>query len=181
MSEYDNNTADEVVEEQEAEAVAGEVVDAPTEEEYEALQGRLADVEKALAEADLRAQAEIQNMRRRVDRDVANARKFALEKFSSDIISVADTLERGLAALTEDDAAREGMELTLKMLLDVFARHNIQRIDPVDETFNPEFHEAMAMVPMPDKEPNTIIEVMEKGYVLNDRLLRPARVIVAQG
>src|SRR5699024_629690 len=181
MSEHGNNNADEVVEEQEGGAVAGEVVNAPTQEEFEALQQRLAEVEKALAEADLRAQAEIQNMRRRVDRDVANARKHALEKFSTDIISVADTLERGLAALSDDDAAREGMELTLKMLLDVFARHNIQRIDPVGDAFNPEFHEAMAMVPMPDKEPNSIIEVMEKGYVLNDRLLRPARVVVAQG
>lgn len=181
MSEHEKTTAEEeVVEEQDAEAVEGEVVEAPTLEEFEVLQSRLAETEKALAEADLRAQAEVQNMRRRVERDVANARKFALEKFSGDIISVADTLERGLAALAEDDVAREGMELTLKMLLDVFARHNIERINPVGETFNPEFHEAMAMVPMPDKEPNSIIEVMEKGYVLNERLLRPARVVVAK-
>src|SRR5699024_8417163 len=169
MSEHETATAEEeVVEEQDAEAAEGEVVEAPTLEEFEALQSRLAETEKALAEADLRAQAEVQNMRRRVERDVANARKLVLEQFSIGIISVEDAVERGLADLAEDDVAREGMELTLKMLLVVFVRHNIERIDPVGETFTPEFHEAMAMVPMPDKEPNSIIEVMEKGYVLNE-------------
>ncbi len=185
-----DTTAEEVAQPEiaEAEVVEGEVAaaeeaaEAPTVEE---LQARLAEVEKALAEADLRAQAEVQNMRRRAERDVANARKFALEKFASDVVSVADTLERALTQLPADDesltAAREGTELTLKVLLDVFKRHHIERIDPVDEAFNPEHHEAMAMVPMPGKAPNTVIEVLEKGYVLNDRLLRPARVVVAKG
>lgn len=159
-----------------------EAEDTPSVEE---LQARLAEVEKALGEAELRAQAEVQNMRRRTERKVANARKFALEKFAGDLVTVADTLERALTQLPEDDehvaAAREGTELTLKVLLDVFKRHQVERIDPLDEPFDPERHEAMAMVPMPDKSPNTVIEVLEKGYVLNDRLIRPARVVVAKG
>ena len=113
-----------------------------------------------------------------------HARKFALEKFAGDLLSVADNLERGLAALdANDDAlqgAREGIELTLKSLLDAFAKYNLEQISPSDEPFNPELHEAMTMVPVPNVEPNTVIDVLEKGYQLNGRLIRPARVIVSK-
>ncbi|MCK0538064.1 nucleotide exchange factor GrpE [Alcanivorax quisquiliarum] len=154
------------------------------EEQLAQLSEELAQTRKALAEADLRAQAEIQNMRRRMEREVANAHKFAVEKFAGEIISVADSLERGLAALNAEDEAqapaREGLELTLKLLLDVFGRFNIEQINPPGQPFNPDLHEAMAMVPSPDAEPNSVIEVLEKGYALNGRLLRPARVVVAK-
>ncbi|MDF1822630.1 MAG: nucleotide exchange factor GrpE [Alcanivoracaceae bacterium] len=149
------------------------------------LEQQLAEVQKSLDEADLRAQAEIQNVRRRAERDVASAHKFAVEKFAGDILSVADSLERGLATMPGDDdtfkAAREGVELTLKVLLDTFQKHNIEQIDPKDASFDPEQHEAMTMVPMPGVAANTVIEVLEKGYTLNGRLIRPARVVVAKG
>lgn len=145
---------------------------------------RLAALEKALSEADIRAQAEIQNVRRRAERDVAHAHKFALEKFAADLLSVADSLERGLSTLDRDDEAlkpaREGLELTLKVLLDVFARYNLEQIDPHGQPFNPEQHEAMTMIPVPNAEPNTVIDVLEKGYQLNGRLIRPARVVVSK-
>ena len=154
------------------------------EEELAQTKERLAKVEKALAEADVRAQAEMQNVRRRAERDVESAHKFALEKFAGDILTVADSLERGLATLDpQDDAlkpAREGLELTLKVLLDVFAKYNLEQIDPQGEPFNPEHHEAMTMIPAPDVEPNSVVEVLEKGYQLNGRLIRPARVVVSK-
>ena len=154
------------------------------EEKLAEADAELAKVKKALSEADIRAQAEIQNVRKRAERDVQHARKFALEKFAGDLLSVADNLERGLAALDADDdalqGAREGIELTLKSLLDAFAKYNLEQISPSDEPFNPELHEAMTMVPVPNVEPNTVIDVLEKGYQLNGRLIRPARVIVSK-
>ena len=184
--EKDQNNAEpqvETVEEQQA-AAAAEAVEPTAEEKLAEVEVELAKVKKALAEADVRAQAEVQNVRKRAERDVQHARKFALEKFAGDLLSVADNLERGLAALdAEDDAlkgAREGIELTLKSLLDAFARYNIEQINPADEPFNPELHEAMTMVPVPNVDPNTVIEVLEKGYQLNGRLIRPARVVVSK-
>jgi len=152
--------------------------------ELASLQQQFADVSRQLAEADLRAQAEIQNMRRRMEREVGNAHKYALEKFSTDLLAVADNLERGLAAAPADDEAlkpvREGVELTLKSLTDVFARYGIEAVNPQGGQFDPQLHEAMATIPMPDAEANSIIEVLEKGYSLNGRLIRPARVVVAK-
>ncbi len=158
--------------------------DPSPEQEIERLRERLARVEKDLSEADVRAQAEIQNVRRRAERDVEQAHKFALEKFAAEIVNVADSLERALDTLDENDEAvrpaREGTELTLKALLDVFARFNIEQIDPRGETFNPEQHEAMTMVSSAEAEPNTVVDVLEKGYLLNGRVIRPARVVVAK-
>ncbi|MEQ3636589.1 nucleotide exchange factor GrpE [Alcanivorax sp.] len=175
----------ETVEEQQAAAAAeAEAVEPTAEEKLADVEAELAKVKKALAEADVRAQAEVQNVRKRAERDVQHARKFALEKFAGDLLSVADNLERGLAALDADDdalkGAREGIELTLKSLLDAFARYNIEQINPADEPFNPELHEAMTMVPVPNMDPNSVIEVLEKGYQLNGRLIRPARVVVSK-
>ena len=188
--EKDQNNAEpqvETVEEQQAAAAAeaeSEQAEPTVEEKLAEADAELARVKKALAEADIRAQAEVQNVRKRAERDVQHARKFALEKFAGDLLSVADNLERGLAALdAEDEAlkgAREGIELTLKSLLDAFARYNLEQIDPADEPFNPELHEAMTMVPVPNVDPNTVIEVLEKGYQLNGRLIRPARVVVSK-
>ena len=187
MSEQEQKPSDQAQADLDVEqqAVEGEVVnDADPAAELAALQDQLVATEKLLAEADLRAQAEVQNMRRRLERDVTNAHKYALEKFSADLLAVADSLERGLATLPADDealkVAREGTELTLKVLLDTFSKYQIEQINPSGGKFDPQQHEAMAMVPMPDAEPNSIIEVLEKGYVLNGRLIRPARVVVAK-
>ncbi|MFZ5756868.1 MAG: nucleotide exchange factor GrpE [Pseudomonadota bacterium] len=139
---------------------------------------------KEAAEATLRAQAEVQNLRRRLERDADNARKYALEKFAAALLPVADSLERGLAAVTgEDDtakASREGISLTLKLLVDTLRRFEVEEIDPKGQPFNPQFHEAVAQVPHPDAAPNTVIEVMQKGFQLSGRLLRPAMVVVAR-
>jgi len=132
----------------------------------------------------VRAQAELENLKRRADKDLQNAHKFALEKFGKDLLIVVDSLELGLQAATgeSNDAQklREGTELTMKQLLTVLEKFQIRGIDPVGEKFNPELHQAMAMQPTDTAEPNTIVKVFQKGYLLHDRLLRPAMVVVAQ-
>lgn len=133
----------------------------------------------------LRMQADVENKSKRAQRDVQNARKFALENVASDLLPIADSLEMGLAAAREETASvesiREGSELTLKMLASALEKHNIMAVDPVGEKFDPEFHQAMSMQPAAEgTEPNTVISVMQKGYTLNDRLIRPALVMVAK-
>lgn len=135
-------------------------------------------------EQSLRAAAEAQNIRRRAEKDAENARKFALEKFAGDMLPVVDNLDRALASADVADEALksilEGVELTRKTLVDALARHNVEQLNPVGEPFNPEYHEAMAMVPNPDVEPNSVMDVMQKGYTLNGRLLRAAMVVIAK-
>lgn len=133
----------------------------------------------------LRAQAEVQNMRRRCEADVEKAHKFALERFSGDLLSVVDNLERALAAVPPEQAEQvkslsEGVELTLKGFLEVFAKFKIEQIAPQGEPFDPQLHQAVASIPSPNVEPNTVIEVMQKGYSLNGRVIRPAMVVVAK-
>ena len=141
------------------------------------------DLETAMQDV-LYARAETQNVRRRMEKDVQDARNYAATNFARDVLSVADNLDRALAAAdTEDEALKpilEGVELTRKSLLDALARHNVEQIDPTGQPFDPEFHEAMAMVPNPSAEPNSVIDVMQKGYTLNGRLLRAAMVVVAK-
>ncbi|WP_191601388.1 nucleotide exchange factor GrpE [Marinomonas algicola] len=133
-------------------------------------------------EAALRAQADAQNIRRRADLDVEKAHKFGLEKFAKEIVLVADNLERALTSTEKadgEDLMREGVELTLKGLLEALARFEVHAVDPHGEPFNPELHQAMTMVPNPDLEPNTVMDVIQKGYTLHGRLLRPAMVVVS--
>ncbi|ADZ89861.1 nucleotide exchange factor GrpE [Marinomonas mediterranea] len=133
-------------------------------------------------EAALRAQADAQNIRRRAELDVEKAHKFALEKFAKDIVKVADNLERALTSTeqtSDADSVREGVELTLKDLIETLARFDIAQVDPHGEPFNPELHQAMTMVPNPEMEPNTVMDVVQKGYTLNGRLMRPAMVVVS--
>ncbi|MEP3350383.1 MAG: nucleotide exchange factor GrpE [Marinomonas sp.] len=133
-------------------------------------------------EAALRAHADAQNVRRRAEQDVEKAHKFGIEKFAKAIVGVADNLERALAstaATDEEDLVREGVELTLKDLLETLARFEVKAIDPHGEPFNPELHQAMTMVPNPELEPNTVMDVVQKGYTLHGRLLRPAMVVVS--
>lgn len=133
----------------------------------------------------LRVQAEMQNLRRRVDRDIENAHKFALDKFVAELLPVVDNLERALATIdASDDTQRaigEGIELTLKSFQDVLVRNKVEQVDPVGQGFDPEFHQAMAIVPHPELAANTVIEVFQKGYLLNGRLVRPAMVVVSRG
>lgn len=145
-------------------------------------------VAAALAEQQdmvLRAKAEVQNTLRRRDLDVEKAHKFALEKFSSELITVVDNLERALDAVPDAGnenvkALYEGVELTLKGFLEVLNRFDIQQLAPEGEPFDPQQHEAMSMVENDDVEPNTVLTVIQKGYVLNGRVIRPAMVIVAK-
>ncbi|BFM08661.1 nucleotide exchange factor GrpE [Halioxenophilus aromaticivorans] len=153
----------------------------------EQLAAQVADLESQLQEAKeqaLRAAAEAQNVRRRAEQDVEKAHKFALEKFAGDMLPVADNLERAVASFEgADDNAKpmlEGVELTLKTLLDALARHKLEAVDPEGQPFDPQLHQAMSMVENPDVEPNTVLNVFQKGYTLNGRLVRPAMVVVSK-
>jgi molecular chaperone GrpE len=132
----------------------------------------------------LRTQAELENLRRRSEKDLENANKYALERFAKELLSVVDSLELGLQAAVGETAdvakLREGMELTLKQLSSVLEKFGIRAVDPMGEKFNPDLHQAMAMQPTADMEPNTVVKVFQKGYLLHDRLLRPAMVVIAQ-
>lgn len=132
----------------------------------------------------LRVQAEMQNVRRRAERDVENAHKYALDKFTADLLPVVDNLERALATIDGADEAQkgvsEGLELTLKSFMEVLSRHKIEAIDPAGQPFDADLHQAVSMVPNPDLEPNTVMDVFQKGYTLNGRLVRPAMVVVSQ-
>lgn len=133
----------------------------------------------------LRVQAELENSRRRAQRDVESAHKYALEKFALELLPVKDSLEMGLDAASSEDAnvekLREGTELTLKMLANAMEKFGIKEVNPVGEPFDPEQHQAMTMQESEEHEPNTVIAVMQKGYLLNDRLIRPAMVVVCKG
>ncbi len=148
------------------------------------LGGRLARAEAAATEARelmLRERAEIENQRKRLQRDVEVARKFANERILGDLLAVADALGRGLEVAHADAASlRSGMELTLKELERVMQAHGLAAIDPLGLPFDAERHQAMSMVDAPGQAPGTIVAVMQKGYLLNDRLLRPALVTVAR-
>lgn len=132
----------------------------------------------------LRAAAEAQNARRRAEQDVEKARKFALERFVQDLLPVVDNLERAMSAVdVENEAFKpvlEGIELTYKSFQDSLGRHQVVVVDPEGAPFDPEQHQAMSMVPNPDVEPNTVLEVFQKGYLLNGRLIRPAMVVVSK-
>jgi len=135
-------------------------------------------------DALLRTRAEMENLRKRVERDVENAHKFGLEKIAVDLLPVRDSLELGAAAGAEagvDPAkVREGLELTLRMLSNLFEKFGIQEIDPQGLRFDPERHQAMTVQEGTGAEPGTVVMVVQKGYVLNGRLIRPAMVIVAR-
>ena len=154
----------------------------------------IAHIKKVQAKADenwdiaLRTKAEMENVRRRTEKEVSNARKYGIEKMVSEILPVKDSMDMGLKAAieldTEDEAVhkiREGMELTLKMMNDALAKIGVKEIDPQEgEPFNADFHQAMSMQEVPGRDPNTIVAVVQKGYTLNERLIRPAMVMVAK-
>ena len=155
------------------------------QEELAAANATVAELQKQLAELEPRAQAEIANQRRRAEVEVDKARKFAVEKFAEELLPVIDSLERAIeASQVEDEVVkplREGVEMTHKMFIDGVAKFNLEVINPEGEAFNPEHHQAMSMVEAEGAAPNSVIAVMQKGYLLNGRLVRPAMVMVAKG
>ena len=159
----------------------------PSEEAAANLEDELAEARRAATEnleRALRAQAELENARRRLERDLQNAHKFALERFVSELLPVKDSLELGLAASAEKGASpagiAQGVELTLRMLEQAMEKFGVAIVDPVGEPFDPEFHQAMTMRESDDAESGTVLTVVQKGCLLNERLVRPAMVIVAK-
>jgi molecular chaperone GrpE len=168
----------------EPEVVQGQQAEAPDHEEAQRL------LEDARAKADenwdraLRLQAELDNSRKRFERELESAHKYAIEKFVLELLPVQDSLEKALDASQDEqadlDSFREGTELTHKMLGQALAKHGVEAVDPAGQRFDPELHQAMSVQPRDDVEPNTVVQVMQKGYTLNGRLVRPALVIVSQ-
>ena len=202
MSDQEPNVEQEKPEIQEpqdanvAEQGAEQVVDnenQATSEDVDAIE-HIARLEAELAEAQatidgqkesvVRAAAEVENIRRRAAQDVTKAQKFALEKFANELLPVIDNLERAVEFSDKENEAIkpviEGVELTHKTFIDAIAKFNVEVVDPQGEKFNAELHQAMSMQPSEDVEPNTVIAVMQKGYTLNGRLLRPAMVMVSK-
>ena len=138
---------------------------------------------EAAKDAALRAQADAMNIQRRAEQEIEKARKFALERFCGDLLSVVDNLERALESNDDEQgnaALTEGIELTRKGFMDVLGKYGVESVDPMGEPYDPETAQAMSMVEQPDVEPNSVVAVMQKGYTLNGRLLRPAMVMVSK-
>jgi molecular chaperone GrpE len=163
----------------EVELDQSELAEEQAETQIEELQQKLS----TLGEQLLREQAEMQNVRRRAQRDIESAHKYALEKFASELLSVVDNLERAIEAIDAEDEAQmavaEGLELTLKTFIEVLGKYNVEAVDPEGQPFDAELHQAVSTVPNNDVEPNTVINVFQKGYTLNGRLVRPAMVVVS--
>ncbi|MDG1732169.1 MAG: nucleotide exchange factor GrpE [Thalassotalea sp.] len=188
VNEVEVNTADvEVTTESDVEQVEEVAVLSAEEQKIIELEQALAEAKATVAnqkDSVIRAKAEVDNMRRRAAQDVDKAKKFALEKFAGEMLSVVDNLERGLATIDseaeEQKATFEGMNLTLQGLLSGLEKFGVKAVDPQDKPFNPELHQAMSMQEVEGVEPNTVIAVMQKGYELNGRLVRPAMVMVSK-
>jgi len=166
------------------EDVVANEADEPVAEENEDARDELTELQAKVEEnwdKYLRTAAELENVRKRAARDVEHAHKFALERFAADLLAVCDSLELALAAEGEPsvESLKEGSEVTLKLLATTMQRFGIEELDPQGEPFDPARHEAMTMQPSDDVEPGSVVTVFQKGYALNGRLLRPARVIVA--
>ena len=157
----------------EIEVAADEAVDDPAQAEIAQLKDQL-----------LRSYADVENIKRRAARDVENAHKFAVEKLINELFAVIDSLEKAEETATATEGAQpiaEGVTLSLKLFLDTLAKAGVEQIDPLGQPFDPQEHEAMTMVPNPDAEPNSVMDVMARGYKLNGRLVRAAKVIVVKG
>ncbi len=171
-----------------------ESVESENSQQELSLEQQIAQLTEALEKAEsnalshkdaaLRAKAETENIRRRTEKEVSNASKFALERFAKEILGVVDSLEKALELPAEDEALksmRDGIELTYKLMVDTLKKFKIEQISPLGENFDPAFHEAMVMQESDEHDANTVMMVIQPGYQLNGRLIRPARVIVAKG
>ena len=182
-----NEELEQDLQSQEVDVEEQKQVEDPLEEaiaRVQELEAQLAETAKKEQDLLLRTRAEIDNIRRRTEQDVEKAHKFALEKFAKDILNTIDNLERALAtpANIEDESVKalfNGVELTLKELLATVARFGVEPVGVVGEVFNPELHQAISMQPMEGFETNQITTVLQKGYLLNGRVIRPAMVMVA--
>ena len=175
-SDLQESSAEEKGVEEQADFTLEEVLEKLAEEKEGAVRAR---------EDLLRVQAEMQNLRRRTEQDIEKAHKYGQEKFSTELLTVMDNLERALAAASdyEDETVKaiyEVVDLTLKSFTDCFNRFHIGSVDPMGEPFNPQLHQAVTILENPDGEPNTVIEVMQKGYTLHGRVIRPAMVVVSK-
>ncbi|MFC3394490.1 nucleotide exchange factor GrpE [Brenneria rubrifaciens] len=192
MSSKEQNTPDEQVLDQmdtekehqgEATAETTDVAD-PRDERIAELEAQLSELQQRERDNVLRARAEADNIRRRAEMDVEKAHKFAVEKFAGEMLPVIDNLERALDMADKSNEALasmiEGVELTLKSLLDAVRKFGIEVVGEVNVPFNPEVHQAMTMLESADHQPNHVMMVMQKGYTLNGRLLRPAMVAVSK-
>ncbi|EGQ7995400.1 nucleotide exchange factor GrpE [Vibrio vulnificus] len=198
MSNEENKINEEALKQQDAAEVEVEAVgtDADIEwnEEADESAAKIAELEAALLASEarvkeqqdsvLRAKAEVENMRRRTEQEIDKARKYALNRFAEELLPVIDNLERAIqAADAESEAVKpllEGVELTHKTFVDVVSKFGLKEINPEGQPFNPEWHQAMSIQESPDHEPNTVMFVMQKGYELNGRVIRPAMVMVAK-
>lgn len=190
MSSKEQNTPNEQVsdeiqqdQQQPQEAETAAEVD-PRDERIAQLEAELAQSQTGVRDAQLRAQAEIENIRRRAEMDVEKAHKFALEKFANELLPVIDSLERALEVANKEDpqlaSMIEGIELTLKGLLGAVRKFGVEVVGETGVPFNPELHQAMSMMESEEFEPNHVMLVMQRGYTLNGRLLRPAMVAVSK-
>ncbi|EJV9420477.1 nucleotide exchange factor GrpE [Vibrio vulnificus] len=198
MSNEENKINEDALKQQDAAEVEVEAVgtDADIEwnEEADESAAKIAELEAALLASEarvkeqqdsvLRAKAEVENMRRRTEQEIDKARKYALNRFAEELLPVIDNLERAIqAADAESEAVKpllEGVELTHKTFVDVVSKFGLKEINPEGQPFNPEWHQAMSIQESPDHESNTVMFVMQKGYELNGRVIRPAMVMVAK-
>jgi len=163
------------------------VADQTPSDELSALQARLAEAEQQIAAAKdqhLRTLAELDNIRKRAEREIDSNRKYGAERLLGDLLTVCDSMELGLEAAGAPEASAksiaDGVDLTFKQLLAFLEKHGVKQVDPQGQPFNPEFHEAVSMVPSAEVPANHVLSVMQKGYRLHERLLRPAMVVVAK-
>ena len=175
------NEAEKTVEQPADSSVADDSEGAPEVDQLAQLE---AEIEK-YKDVALRAEAEMQNLRRRAERDVRNAHKFGAERLLQNLLPVLDSLEKAIetseaAGQAEDDPQLEGIKLCSKLFIDVLTKEGIEALDPQGEPFDPNLHEALSMIENPDLEPNSVMTVIQKGYRLNERLVRPAKVMVSK-
>ena len=185
-TEQEHGLATEAEEQAHLEDVVPEAVET-TDDANDSIEDQLLKAQATIKEywdQVMRMRAEVENNRKRAERDVENAHKYALKGFAENLLPVIDSMEMGQAAATSDnatlDSIREGSELTMNMFAQVLERSGLQQIDPLGEKFDPERHQAISMLEIKDAESNSVIEVMQKGFLLNDRLIRPAMVVVAK-
>ena len=163
------------------------LIDLTEDEEIADLKQQLEDAQSKVADywdQIVRAKAEMENIKRRATRDVENARKFSIESFANDLIPVMDSMEQGLSSITDTTdiaTVKEGMTLTINVMLKTLEKQGMTQANPVGERFNPQHHEAMTMIPSAEHPADHVMDVFQKGYELNGRVIRPARVVVSQG
>ena len=190
MTEQTNDEMEQETAENEAEKTVEQSADSSVADDSEGARevDQLAQLEAEIEkykDVALRAEAEMQNLRRRAERDVRNAHKFGAERLLQNLLPVLDSLEKAIetseaAGQAEDDPQLEGIKLCSKLFVDVLTKEGIEALDPQGEPFDPNLHEALSMIENPDLEPNSVMTVIQKGYRLNERLVRPAKVMVSK-